>query len=54
MQHSFYVIIGEIICVNCKDFCNRYLVAAFNVPNANNENLFSKTKNFKLKVNATL
>jgi hypothetical protein len=39
---------------NKKDFCNLYLVVAFDVTKENDENLFSKTKSSDLEVNWTL
>jgi hypothetical protein len=59
MPHSFHVCnykkdLEEGTCVSYKDFCNLYLVVAFDVTKENDENLFSKTKFSELEVNWTL
>jgi hypothetical protein len=46
--------LDEGTCVSYKDFCNLYLVVAFDVTKENDENLFSKTKSSELEVNWTL
>ncbi|EFA13108.1 hypothetical protein TcasGA2_TC001597 [Tribolium castaneum] len=46
--------LDEGTCVSYKDFCNLYLVVAFDVTRENDENLFSKTKSSELEVNWTL
>jgi hypothetical protein len=46
--------LDEGTCVSYKDFCNLYLVVAFDVTKENGENLFSKTKSSELEVNWTL
>lgn len=43
--------LDEVTCDSYKDFCNLYLVVAFDVTEENDENLFSKTKSSELKVN---
>jgi translation initiation factor 2 beta subunit (eIF-2beta)/eIF-5 len=47
-------IVRHSTCVSYKDFCNLYLVVAFDVTKENDENLFSKTKSSELEVNWTL
>jgi hypothetical protein len=46
--------LDEGTCVSYKDFCNLYLVVAFDVTKENDENVFSKTKSSELEVNWTL